>query len=157
MLWTNWACHSTAKGILTAEEIAAADCRQLELVVLSACETGRGDVVHGDGVFSIQTAFHVAGARNVIATLWKIDDAATAELMAEFYRLLWEEGRSPLEALRGSQLLMIHNGMVPSPASRRGPELSSPVPLPNGAKRPAPLPGRGIRKWAGFVLSGPGR
>ncbi len=144
-----------AEGILTAEEVAALDCRHLELVVLSACETGRGDVIHGDGVFSIQTAFHVAGARNVIATLWKVDDQVTAELMREFYRLLWDEGLSPLEALRASQLHMMRLTAAHQPEPR-GPELAGVVPLPKPVERTAASARCQVRKWAGFVLSGPG-
>ena len=142
-------------GILTAERIAAVDCDALELVVLSACESGRGDVVHGDGVFGIQTAFHVAGARNVIASLWKIDDQATADLMGAFYRLLWAEERTPLAALRGAQLEMLRRSRD-SDHQTRGPVLSGTVPLPrvtvNRKRSPAP----NARHWAGFILSGPG-
>ncbi len=144
-----------ARGILTAEAIAAVDCRNLELVVLSACETGRGDVAHGDGVFGAQTAFHIAGARNVVATLWKIDDVATARLMGEFYRLMWHENLTPLEALRSAQIAMIRSERG-GPTVVRGPVLSSTVPLGvtgNGQRASA---SRNMRHWAGFVLSGPG-
>ncbi len=143
------------KGILTAEEIAASDCSSMELVVLSACETGRGDMAHGDGVFSIQTAFHVAGARNVIGTLWKIDDRATAQLMGTFYRLLWEDGRTPLDALRTAQLQAIHAARK-QPMDLRGPDLSGTVSLTAGTARRAPTAANNIRTWAAFVLSGPG-
>ncbi len=142
------------EGILTAEEIAGLDCRQLEVVVISACDSGCGDVVHGDGVFSVQTAFHVAGARNVIATLWKVDDRATVELMQEFYRLLWREQLPPLQALRQAQLLIMRH-QSRTTTQERGPVLTSTVTLPNRTPQEtaARLP---IRKWAGFVLSGPG-
>jgi CHAT domain-containing protein len=73
------------------------------LAVLSVCETGLGDVAGGEGVFGLQRAFHLAGARNVVATLWKVDDTATAALMAVFYRELWEKGQPPIEALRRAQ------------------------------------------------------
>ena len=83
--------ETPGRGILTGEAIVGLDLRGLELAVLSACETGLGDVAGGEGVFGLQRAFHVAGCRNVVASLWKVDDEATAALMALFYRHLWEE------------------------------------------------------------------
>src|SRR5262249_27775585 len=80
------------RGILTGEALLDRDLSGLELVVLSACETGLGDVAGGEGVFGLQRAFHVAGCRNVVASLWKVPDAATSALMGEFYRALWDEG-----------------------------------------------------------------
>src|SRR2546423_11624490 len=76
----------------------------LELAVLSACETGLGDVAGGEGTFGLQRAFHLAGTPNVVASLWKVPDESTAALMALFYRNLWENKRSPLESLRQAQL-----------------------------------------------------
>src|SRR5262249_38986530 len=92
------------RGVLSADAIAGVLLDDLQLAVLSACDTGLGDVAGGEGVFGLQRAFHLAGCHNVVASLWKVDDAATAALMARFYAYLFaaEESRRlpPLEALR---------------------------------------------------------
>ena len=93
-------------GILTAEAIAGLPLQDLELVVLSACETGLGLVGGGEGVFGLQRAFHLAGAHNVVASLWRVDDQATAALMAIFYDQLWRQHKPPIEALRTAQLTL---------------------------------------------------
>ena len=87
-------------GLLTAEEIARLDLEGCELAVLSACDTGVG--VHrraGQGVASLQRALHMAGARSVITSLWKVPDEATRELMVDFYRRLWKQGKPKHQAL----------------------------------------------------------
>ncbi len=86
-------------GILTAEELASWDLRRCELAVLSACDTSLGVSQDGAGVQSLQAALHAAGVRTAITSLWKVDDAATTELMSELYRRLWEEQLSVPEAL----------------------------------------------------------
>jgi CHAT domain-containing protein len=75
--------------ILTAEEVQSLDLRGAELVVLSACDTGLGKGCYGQGVLGLQSAFLSAGARAVVASLWKVDDAATSVLMEHFYTNLW--------------------------------------------------------------------
>jgi CHAT domain-containing protein len=96
--------HSDAgNGILTAEEVSTLDLSATELVVLSACETGRGETLAGEGVFGLRRAFVLAGAKTLIISLWKVPDRQTKELMVDFYnRLLGGESRS--EALRNAQL-----------------------------------------------------
>jgi CHAT domain-containing protein len=90
-------------GILTAEEVAALDLHALELVVLSACETALGRHEARQGVFGLQTAFQLAGARTTIGSLWKVEDRAARTLMVEFYRNLWERKLTRLEALSQAQ------------------------------------------------------
>jgi CHAT domain-containing protein/Tfp pilus assembly protein PilF len=145
-------------GILTAEAIAGLSLEGLELAVLSACETGLGESGGGEGVFGLQRAFHIAGARTVVASLWKIDDAATQALMTEFYRNLWEKKLPRLEALRRAQLAMLLH--YDAKAGRlRAPGAAVPVdPAELAAAREKlrtagrpPLP---PLYWAGFVLSG---
>ncbi|MCU1264538.1 MAG: Tetratricopeptide 1 repeat-containing protein [Acidobacteria bacterium] len=75
-----------------------------DIVVLSACQTGLGKQVKGEGLTGLAQAFMVAGARRVVASLWKVDDDATAELMTDFYRHLLKEKSTPSSALRAAQL-----------------------------------------------------
>jgi CHAT domain-containing protein len=144
-------------GILTAEAIAGLDLGRLDLAVLSACESGLGDEGGGEGVFGLQRAFHLAGARNVVASLWQVDDEATAALMGLFYHHLWVEKRPPLEALRQAQLALYHHPeRIGQLARLRGPDFEKAARLPaaSGAASARRSP---ARLWAGFVLSGAGR
>jgi CHAT domain-containing protein len=77
-------------GLLTADEIADLNLKA-ELVVLSACDTGRGSI-SGDGVIGLSRSLILAGTSSVMVSLWSVPDAPTAELMAEFYRN-WQAGR----------------------------------------------------------------
>jgi CHAT domain-containing protein len=77
-----------------------------DLVVLSACSTGLGKDVRGEGMISLTRGFMSAGASGVIASLWKVDDDATAELMKHFYEGMFQKGLRPATALREAQLAM---------------------------------------------------
>jgi len=78
----------------------------VELVVLSACQTGLGKELKGEGIVGLTRGFMYAGAKRVVASLWKVDDVATAELMKRFYKKLLQEKLSPSAALRVAQLEM---------------------------------------------------
>jgi len=96
-----------------------------DLVVLSACQSALGKEIAGEGLVGLTRGFMYAGARRVIASLWQVDDVATAELMKRFYRGLLQERLTPAAALRAAQLELQHT-----------PQWSSPY------------------FWAGFVLQG---
>jgi CHAT domain-containing protein len=127
-----------ASGVLTATQIAELDLRNVELAVLSACQTSLGVLSEGEGVLGLQRAFQMAGARSTISTLWGVDDRATAELMKRLYSNRLEMGLSSAEALREAQIWVLNNGDKVGAFDQK----------PTGSKRTPP------KFWAAFSLSG---
>jgi len=127
-------------GLLQVWEIFESVRLDADLVVLSACETGIGEIRGGEGIIGLTRAFQYAGARSVLASLWRVDDEATAELMQRFYRHL-RSGKTKDEALRAAQLELIR----------------SPLRVPDGrggwTRRNAAAP----YFWAALQLVGDGR
>jgi CHAT domain-containing protein len=92
-------------GMLTAEDVTGLNLLATELVVLSACDTGLGQIHVGEGVFGLRRAFVLAGAKTLVMSLWKVPDQQTQELMIDFYRRLLD-GEPRDEALRQAQLAL---------------------------------------------------
>lgn len=98
------------EGILSAQEIIQLDLQQCYLATLSACKTSLGVRRAGTGLASLRQAFHAAGARFVLATLWEVNDARAGEIIADFYTRLWQHGQDPHPALRGAKLAAKERG-----------------------------------------------
>jgi CHAT domain-containing protein/Tfp pilus assembly protein PilF len=116
-------------GVLTAYEATGLNLQSTELVVLSACDTGRGEQQTGEGVFGLRRAFQEAGAQSLLMSMWSVPDQETQELMTLFYSK-WLTGKDKHEALREAQL-----------------ELREKVKARYGKDSPF--------YWGGFVLVGP--
>jgi tetratricopeptide (TPR) repeat protein/CHAT domain-containing protein len=156
-------------GVLSGEVISELPLEGLRLAVLSACETGLGELTGGEAVQSLQLAFHVGGCPDVVASLWQVNDKATAVLMAKFYHELWVKGRPPVEALREAQLLVyLRPDLVEELSGDRGPprvhEARLRQVLERGAEAPAAKGAQAgktrraaTKLWAAFVLSGTGQ
>jgi CHAT domain-containing protein len=86
-----------------------------DLVVLSACETALGKDIRGEGLVGLTRGFMYAGVPRIVASLWNVDDAATAELMGMFYKAMLTEGKRPADALRTAQVHMWRTNQWSSP------------------------------------------
>jgi CHAT domain-containing protein/Tfp pilus assembly protein PilF len=126
-------------GLLQAWEIFDSVRLDADLVALSGCESGLGKELKGEGLLGLTWAFHYAGARSVVASLWKVSDQMTAELMSRFYRHL-RDGDAKDEALRRAQLDLLHGPLTLPDRAGRGRE--------ERADGSAPF------FWAAFQLSG---
>jgi CHAT domain-containing protein/tetratricopeptide (TPR) repeat protein len=143
-------------GVMTAEEVAGLDLSACELATLSACQTGLGKVAGGEGILGLQRAFHQAGARTVVASLWTVDDAATQQLMTMFYDNMWRKGLTTSQAMHQAQLSMLGGERTSGPQDERvGPGV---VVKSEARKREKSTPTRprrpGPKLWAGWVVSG---
>lgn len=155
-------------GVLTALEMAGLDLWGTKLVVLSACDTGLGEVHNGAGVYGLRRALVLAGSETQVMSLWKVSDSVTRDLMAAYYRRLQAgEGRS--EAMRAVQLAMLKGralapsmhgeGSVPEAARgeqamQRQPESSGVKADQNSSKAGDPVDRRHPYYWAAFIQSG---
>ncbi|GHV03130.1 hypothetical protein FACS189485_05450 [Spirochaetia bacterium] len=100
--WREEAIEGVEDGILTADEISRLNLTGTKLVVLSACQTGLGEVNNGEGVFGLQRAFKLAGVETLIMSLWEVDDDATSQLMAAFYQQ-WLSGKTKQDSFKEAQ------------------------------------------------------
>jgi CHAT domain-containing protein len=147
------------EGIATGEALVELPLENLRLCVLSACQSGLGDLgpVSGESAQGLPRALHLAGCPNVIASLWNVNDQATAALMAKFYHELWANGRPPLEALRLAQLTILRHPERITTLATRGPDFNDTVKLPPDVAVGRQARARSAtRLWAAFVLSGVG-
>ena len=96
--------NTISDGIVTSEEILGMNLRGTEMVVLSACDTGLGEVENGEGVFGLRRAFTQAGAKSLVMSMWKVPDKETKELMVNFYSNIYKKGMNRSQALRQATL-----------------------------------------------------
>ena len=118
-----------------------------DLVTLSACETGRGTWLRGEGIVGLARAFRIAGARSLLVSLWEVEDAATAEFMHRFYERLFA-GERPAAALRSAKLSCLEDEPSAPGEAATGSDVVRGV-----GRRPAPRR-TGTATWAPFVLLG---
>jgi CHAT domain-containing protein len=95
-------------GVLTAYEVMNMQLDSTELVVLSACNTGMGEIRQAEGVYGLQRAFQLAGAKSILMSLWPVDDKATQIFMEEFYNC-WLQGLNKREALNSARKVLLEH------------------------------------------------
>ena len=98
-------------GVLTALEVSGLDLRGTQMVVLSACQTGEGEVISGEGVYGLRRAFTLAGVKSQLMSLWFVQDEGTKDLMVAYYQRL-KQGQARGEALREVQLAMLNGTLT---------------------------------------------
>lgn len=103
-----------ADGLMPLHDIYSLDL-SAELTVLSACQTALGKETKGEGLVGLTHGFMSAGSKSVVASLWKVDDRATAILMADFYKLMLQQGMSPAAAMRSAKLKMMRDKQWSAP------------------------------------------
>lgn len=101
-------------GLLTGLEASLLNLQGTELVILSACDSGAGEVRTGEGVMSLRRAFRIAGAETVLASHWKVNNTAARRLMTEFIRR-WRSGEPRANAWREAQLFLLHSNDFSNP------------------------------------------
>ena len=144
---------NAANGFLDLEDIYNLNL-SADLVVLSACETGLGKEINGEGLVGLTRGFMYAGASRVVASLWKVNDEATQALMSLFYRNLWEKKLGAAEALRQAQLTLYRHPEAVQVAVKRGVDFSE-SDLPKMEEKPAAkLKQSPTAHWAAFTFSG---
>jgi CHAT domain-containing protein len=124
-------------GILTALEVTSMDLHQTDLVVLSACQTALGETFNGEGVFGLRRAFALAGAENLVMSLWPVSEALAVDQIKWFYEGV-SEGLPVADAMRDSQLKTMEEVRKITEA-----EIVEPLPL--------------VRLWAPFIVQQSGR
>jgi CHAT domain-containing protein/tetratricopeptide (TPR) repeat protein len=134
-------------GVLTALEVSVLDLWGTKLVVLSACETGLGEVQNGVGVYGLRRALVLAGSETQVMSLWKVSDGGTRDLMTAYYRRL-QAGEGRTEALRQVQLAMLRGQLKAATTGKGG------QPEDDDRARDAPKDYRHPYYWAAFIPSG---
>ncbi|NET69787.1 MAG: CHAT domain-containing protein [Sphaerospermopsis sp. SIO1G2] len=99
--------RTNPNGILTALETTSLNLLGTKLVVLSACDTGRGENTTGDGIYGLRRALVIAGSESQVISLWKVDDDATKDLMVNYYKAVLRKNQGRSDALRQTQLKML--------------------------------------------------
>lgn len=158
-LGTENADDSLARRLLVADAVTEINCRDVELVVLSACATARGSTAPGEPSLSMAQSFHCAGAQNVVSTLWEVDDAGTRAIIEEFFRQYWVEKKAPIEAMRQAQLHVYRQGIVFTGSSARDPldlKNTKSIEKKNTGGNSHQSGKTSPHIWAGFILSGTG-